>query len=934
MTVPFAPPWAVNRTALDRLADIPDLQDDNSNLVDWARSVREALQTLRGQRGDVLDRAITARTAIELGLVDNLGRARTGDVTYVTNPPGAPGPGTPPDLTPPPTATGLVVTAGISHLFVSHDTPVYTTGAGHDRTVVYGAKWPLSTPTAPTFAAAVPLFQFTGTFGAYPVDPATRWCIWIKWQSIDGVLSVSPAGGTNGVQATTGQDVRLLLDALTAAAEDPLSPYSKLTLRGDLISVADNDGNATDLFNIVTTPITQNGVTVPTGVYMANAMIANGTITNAMIGNAMIDDAKIATLSAAKFTGGEMRVGSFLESTNYTSGTNGDGFRLNADGTAELQAAYIRGALTAGQINSRGLTILDPSGAVLLNAGASPSIAPGIVIGGTGGTTIGDLTAATSAPPMVTLTATAQIFVHKSGLPVSPATITVTATAKNIPSTAYTWSIDGVVVPGETGPTLTVQPFPTTAPAYRAVRCDASGGAVSAFDVITLYALQEGGESYNAGLDPENAFIVTNSTGFVDGGQLPITSRLVMARGAELLSTGVTYSVVAGSNIGFVSPTIDANTGQIVIPGINTDVAQVVFRATTGPGGSITRDAIFRGYKIRRGADGTAVPGPPGARGTVKRYLSGYSAWSNAAATASVPDGIPIVGDEVVQYNNTNFAETRVWNGSWNLPGVVIDGSLLVRKTVTASAIDVISLAALSADLGTVTAGNITGTANIDIAGSGRIRGTTPIGLTDPLTPFGGITTCSFVGNESGTAMVGVVGMTSAANFGAGVYGYSSSFGSPATISYNAASAIGGKALRAVSDNGTAVEARGRFYGVEGSAWAVNGVGVAGTAASTGGSGIYGEAGHPGGFGVYARNIAGGTALLAQGATDLQGPVIARSTVSVSMAPNAAAALVLPVVTGAFPPPIYGGVALHNVYGIILSEGTGWFKFNVGLTPV
>jgi hypothetical protein len=166
------------------------------------------------------------------------------------------------------------------------------------------------------------------------------------------------------------------------------------------------------------------------------------------------------------------------------------------------------------------------------------------------------------------------------------------------------------------------------------------------------------------------------------------------------------------------------------------------------------------------------------------------------------------------------------------------------------------------------------------------------------------------------------------------VYGYSSSFGSPATISYNAASAIGGKALRAVSDNGTAVEARGRFYGVEGSAWAVNGVGVAGTAASTGGSGIYGEAGHPGGFGVYARNIAGGTALLAQGATDLQGPVIARSTVSVSMAPNAAAALVLPVVTGAFPPPIYGGVALHNVYGIILSEGTGWFKFNVGLTPV
>jgi hypothetical protein len=912
MTVPFTPPWAVNRTALDRLADIPDLQDDNSNLVDWARSVREALQTLRGQRGDVLDRAITARTAIELGLVDNLGRAQTGNVTYVTNPPGAPGPGTPPDLTPPPTATGLVVTAGISHLFVSHDTPVYTTGAGHDRTVVYGAKWPLSTPTAPTFAAAVPLFQFTGTFGAYPADPATRWCIWIKWQSIDGVLSVSPAGGTNGVQATTGQDVRLLLDALTAAAEDPLSPYSKFTLRGDLISVADNAGNATDLFSIVTTPITQNGVTVPTGVYMANAMIANGTITTAMIGNAMIDDAKIATLSAAKFTGGEMRVGSFLESTNYTSGANGDGFRLNADGTAELQAVYIRGALTANQINSRGLSILDPSGAVLLNAGASPSIDPGIVISGTGGTTIGDLSASNNAPAMVTLTATAQIFVHKSGLPVSPATITVTATARNIPSIAYVWSVDGVVVPGETGPTLTVQPFSTTAPAYRAIRCDASGGAVSAFDVITLYALQEGGESYNAGLDPENAFIVTDSTGFVDSGQLPITSRLVMARGAELLASGVTYSLVSSN--GLVSPSIDANTGQITIPGITLDAAQAVFRATTGPGGSITRDAIFRAYKIRRGADGPAVPGPAGARGTVKRYLSGYSAWNNAAATASVPDGIPIVGDEVVQYDNIDFAETRVWNSSWNLPGVVIDGSLLVRKTVTAGAIDVVNLAALSVNLGTVNAGNITGTANIDIVGSATFDGVNTA-ITIPGTSGASSSfTTAVRANLSLAGAVGVYGVSSNST-GMGVYGRTTS-------------ASGGAAgVYGYGNFGVVGRSDGAGVGVTGQAGPLSGSrGVLGT--SSPGAGTVGvEA--VGQFGGLAFRAYGPSILY--GSIDMQGAVTARSTVTVNMSANTAAPLQLPVITGALPPPSYGGIALHNVWGLLMSEGTSWFRYD---TPV
>jgi hypothetical protein len=66
-----------------------------------------------------------------------------------------------------------------------------------------------------------------------------------------------------------------------------------------------------------------------------------------------------------------MQVGAYIESTNYTSGPGGAGFRINADGTAELQAAFIRGQLVAGQINARGLSILDGSGNVLLNAGAS-----------------------------------------------------------------------------------------------------------------------------------------------------------------------------------------------------------------------------------------------------------------------------------------------------------------------------------------------------------------------------------------------------------------------------------------------------------------------------------------------------------------------------------------------------------------------------------
>lgn len=157
--------------------------------------------------GDPLDKFVRVRDLIDSGVpyqYGRLGQIGGGGSTTIVVPGGSGGGGTTPDLTPPPTPTGLAVTAGLTYLFIEHDLPSYTQGHGHDRTVVYGAKWPSGDPE-PTFSSAVELFQFQGTIGAYPTDLGTRWCIWIKWQSVDGVLSTSPAGGTNGEQATTGQ---------------------------------------------------------------------------------------------------------------------------------------------------------------------------------------------------------------------------------------------------------------------------------------------------------------------------------------------------------------------------------------------------------------------------------------------------------------------------------------------------------------------------------------------------------------------------------------------------------------------------------------------------------------------------------------------------------------------------------------------------------
>lgn len=154
------------------------------------------------------------------------------------------------------------------------------------------------------------------------------------------------------------------------------TPLSDFIIRADRFSIASPSGpGITPVipFIVTTTPQTINGVTVPVGVYINGAFIQNGTITNAKIGNAAIDDAKIANLSAGKITAGSISVGSYIQSSNYLIGSQG--WKIHGDGTAEFAAASIRGQLTAGQIDTRGLSIKDANGNIILAAGTALSTA-------------------------------------------------------------------------------------------------------------------------------------------------------------------------------------------------------------------------------------------------------------------------------------------------------------------------------------------------------------------------------------------------------------------------------------------------------------------------------------------------------------------------------------------------------------------------------
>lgn len=181
-------------------------------------AIREAVQILIGTRGEALDRAITFRDIVRnadgsISIGGGTAGGTPGGGTIVINPPGA---GEEPDLTPPPTPTGLVVTAGLSNIYVEWEVATYLMGHGPGQTNVYGCPWPETDLTPPTFSEAVLVGVAPHAMTLYTIEtePSTRWCVWIKFQTADGVESATPAGGANGAQATTSADIGALLDLL------------------------------------------------------------------------------------------------------------------------------------------------------------------------------------------------------------------------------------------------------------------------------------------------------------------------------------------------------------------------------------------------------------------------------------------------------------------------------------------------------------------------------------------------------------------------------------------------------------------------------------------------------------------------------------------------------------------------------------------------
>jgi hypothetical protein len=422
---------------MSKVFDVPAL----SQSVDPAirtpfNRMREAMQRLLGIVGDGQDAAITLRNAGTLG---------GGTTIVIGGGTGGGGGGGTPDLTPPPTVTGLSAVAGFAEVIVLWDPAVYTQGHGHGQTNIYAAKRNVGAAMA-TFSDATRVYSATGalTIAAVPSELNTRWHIWAKWQSADGVESTAPAGGVNGVIVTTGQDITQLLNVLAgsitesqlyatlgaritlidgsgpgsvnarilteattrAGADSALSstlstvsastgantaaiateittrttqtgqlfaqytvkldvngyvsgfglastssgaaPSSSFIVRADSFAIASPTGPGISPalpFIVRTTVTTENGVSIPVGVYMDAAYIVNVSALYGRFGSLVAGSIAAGQINAANLTLGDGTIGGNLKSAGYVPGSAG--WLVRPDGYAEFSNVIVRGTVYA-----------------------------------------------------------------------------------------------------------------------------------------------------------------------------------------------------------------------------------------------------------------------------------------------------------------------------------------------------------------------------------------------------------------------------------------------------------------------------------------------------------------------------------------------------------------------------------------------------------
>jgi hypothetical protein len=210
--------------------------------------------------------------------------------------------------------SGVATSGALASVILTWGQPSYS---GHS----YAEIWASDGLNA-LIGDAVLVGMSPGTFFAHSIGAGGSRTYWVRFVNYNGLAG--PYHATDGTNGQTSQSPSYLMDVLTEAyGSDSESPFFQLDAA-----------------------TTINGVSIPAGTYMKTAFVVDGSITRAKIGDAAIDNAKIANLDAGKIT------------TGYISGQ-----RIEA------------GSIDANMIDSRGLSIKNANGDIILAAGTPLAVA-------------------------------------------------------------------------------------------------------------------------------------------------------------------------------------------------------------------------------------------------------------------------------------------------------------------------------------------------------------------------------------------------------------------------------------------------------------------------------------------------------------------------------------------------------------------------------
>ena len=187
--------------------------------------------------------------------------------------------------------------------------------------------------------------------------------------------------------------------------------------------------------------------------------------------------------------------------------------------------------------------------------------------------------------PSVRVTATNQIFVKTKNTGVlTPSLTSITATPINVPNPEYTWTIDNVAQPQfNNDAQIEINAFEGNPKVVKCQVTSSTDDDISVFDSLTLYSVKEGDDAVVFGITNENQTLTADKDGVLVAGQYPITSELVVLRGAtRLVPPNVTYSILSQTGTDSTKVSITGSVLTIASGGITADFAEIELQATIG----------------------------------------------------------------------------------------------------------------------------------------------------------------------------------------------------------------------------------------------------------------------------------------------------------------------------------------------------------------